>query len=98
MSSLSYSDFILTNEEKRIKDEKTNKVNEVRSSLIDKTVKEHGLIKLKSDYLDMSSFYFNPKTKEMYKVDNIGSAYNSTLFNVVKNEHIMQINPHIFNM
>ena len=70
-NNLNYSDFILSSEAIQDKEQRERQQSLHRKYLIDKHVAENGLIKLKSAYLGMDSYYYDQKTTIMYKVCNM---------------------------
>ena len=92
--SFQYSEFVLSNEEMQNKEQMSREVNLKRRHLIESHVKKNGLVELKSDYLGMDSFYYDTKTKTMYKVTNVcgwGRESNPT-FEVSNDQHILKLN------
>jgi hypothetical protein len=68
----------------RIQAEKRKIFEEKRAEFI----KKYGLIKLKSDYLNMSSYYLD-KNKVMYEVENTKDNFN---YRVINDQHIFKLN------
>ena len=93
-NNLNYGDFILSSEAIRDKEQLKIEQNIKRKYLIDKHVTENGLIKLKSVYLDMNSYYYDEKTKIMYKVCNIcdWSGNPNPVFELSNNANILRLN------
>jgi len=58
---------------------------------LEKFVKENNLIKLKSDYFNMSSYYWDNKNKIMYEIDR---GYFQEIFNckAINDQHIAELN------
>lgn len=69
-----YATFTISDTQEKIKLE--NDINEQRNKLIDKYVADNELVKLRSLYLDMNSYYFNKKTNTVYRVNGTASASN----------------------
>lgn len=93
-NNLNYSDFILSSEAIQDKKQYEREQNQKRKHLIDKYVAENGLIKLKSDYFGMDSYYYNKNTKFMYKVCNIcdWSRNANPTFEISNDSHILRLN------
>lgn len=90
MSSLKYSDFKLTNREVEEKQRQSNRNLEIRRKNIDEYVKKHNLIKLKSDYFSVDSYYYCPIIKCIWKVSTIGDPV--PVFEISNDQHILQLN------
>lgn len=69
--------------------------NRERGRLIEAYVKNHNLVALKSDYLGMDSYYYDPKTRLMYKVHNCAGPFDASIepqFQISRDSHIMRLN------
>ena len=71
MSNLGYSDFILDALEQSTEDTNDSEKFQHRQNLIQSHVEKNGLIKLKSNTLGMESYYYDSRTKTVYKVNNV---------------------------
>lgn len=83
---MKYSTYILLN-----KEEQTN----VRNSYIREAVLNNGLIKLKSIFYGMDSYYFDYKKNTMYKVSKNLCDWNgdeTTIFEVCNDQNILEYN------
>ena len=91
---MQYSDFILSNQEIQNKNQVDLEINTKRKNFIDTHVKNNDLIKLKSAYLNMDSYYYHYKTKTMYKVTNIcsWSKDSNPVFEVSNDQTILRLN------
>ena len=86
--SLNYSRFEPIIDLEKI--EKKRKDNQTRKNLIKEYVEKHDLIKLECDYLGMDSYYYDNKTKTMYRVCNIGNP--KPKFKISDDKHILKLN------
>ena len=86
--SLDYSKFEPMIDTEKI--EKRKKDNQTRRNSIKEYVEKHDLIKLECDYLGMDSYYYDNKTKTMYRVCNIGNPKPN--FKISNDIHILQLN------
>jgi hypothetical protein len=93
-NNLNYSDFILSSEAIKNKQEYNNAQNNRRIHLIDKHVTENGLIKLKSAYLGTDSYYYDKKTKIMYKVCYVchWNRNENPTFEISNDANILRLN------
>ena len=94
MNKLNYSDFILSSEETQNKNYIKSNENSKRQQLIKNHVISNGYIELKSDYLDMDSYYYDKTKKVMYKVCNIcnWSGNINPVFEISNDVHILKLN------
>ena len=94
MNNLHYSDFILSSESIQNKKEYEREQNIKRKHLIDTHVSKNCLIKLRSDYYGMDSYYYDKKTNIMYKVCNVcnWSGDVNPTFEISNDSHILKLN------
>lgn len=71
-----------------------NVLNKQRRQLIAEHVRTHNLIELQCDYLGMDSYYYDGRSKIMYKVCNICDWSNNVnpTFEISNDIHILQLN------
>lgn len=69
-----YATFNISDTQEKIK--LKNDINKQRQKLINKYVEKYELVKLKSLYLCMDSYFFNKKTNTVYCVNSTASASN----------------------
>jgi hypothetical protein len=69
-------------------------INERRTKNIELNVKEFGLIKLQSDYLDMSQFYLEPLPHFIWQVQTVGKTRDVDLYKPMEEvyKHIAELN------
>ena len=93
-NNLNYSDFILSSEAIQDKEQRERQQSLHRKYLIDKHVAENGLIKLKSAYLGMDSYYYDQKTTIMYKVCNMchWNRNENPTFEISNDVNILRLN------
>ncbi len=70
---MNYAPFELTSQQKSEKEFQRVHINNVRNSYIENYVKTNNLVRLKSDYLDMSQFFYYPKNKTILQVQSFGN-------------------------
>ena len=92
--SLQYGNFTPLVDVKQQNEERLRDMHnyQVRQTLIKKFVQEHGLTSLHSDYLDMDSYYYDPKSRVMYKVCTVCVGDVVPTFEVCHDQHILEIN------
>ena len=71
---LQYGEFSLSRDEQARKDRQYVEQNNMRCERIAQHIAQHGWVELKSCYLDMCSYYYDPSTKLMYRVSNVGAG------------------------
>lgn len=62
---------------------------------VDEVIKKYNLIKLRSDYLDMNSYYLDKDTKTVYEFDNSARNAQDLRFKVSRPEvtkHLLELN------
>ena len=64
-----------------------NKIRKLNNDNKESSINTLNLIKLKSDYLDMRTFYYDSYTKKLYVHNN-----GTTSLNVIEDMHILQLN------
>jgi hypothetical protein len=89
-----YGNFTRSNDDIKREEQNKNTINAKRQELIQQHVRNNGLVKLKSDYLGMDSFYYDKRTKTMYKLCNIcdSSKNINPIFNISTDQHILKLN------
>jgi hypothetical protein len=94
MSNLGYSEFILDASEQSTKHADDLNKFRYRQNLIQSHVAKNGLVKLKSHTFGMESYYYDDKTKTIYKVNNVREWFNDDVrFEIVPDtETILRIN------
>ena len=90
---MEHSPFELTSKQKTEKEIQKNAKARLRRSYINDYVETNDLVKLKSDYLDMSQFFYNPHSKTILQVQTVGTVTPSFYTpEATVYQHIKQLN------
>jgi len=92
---MNYSSFVLTEKERKPKEDAMRKSNNERAILIKEYARVNNLQKLKSNYLGMSSYYYSYEYMRLYEVSNICNELDNDInpiFKCIYDENILKLN------
>jgi hypothetical protein len=79
-------------EEKKREEQHKNNIRNNKRNLIINNIINNNFIEIKSDYLNMSSYFYNKKTKQMISLDNIQLTINENVEPSIYNHLILYNN------